>query len=364
MDYLMPTRVIMGEGCVRANSACFSRLGKRALVVTGRSSARTTGALSDVLAACEQEGIEAFLYEEVTSNPDVACCYAGAALARSMQVDFIVAVGGGSPMDAAKAIALLACQDVPEDYFFTWSYTEKALPLIAVPTTAGTGSEVTPYAIITDRREERKTSIASPAVFPKIAFLDAAYIAFMPRELTIHTAIDALSHAVEGMLTSKTSPLSDALALEAIARVGPQLKRLAADEKPDREALLYGSMVAGMVIAQAGTALVHAMGYPLTYHRNIDHGRANGLILGAWFRLMADVEPGIVAAILRAAGLPDITAFETLLNGLLGEREPLTADEITRYSELPLKLAKIKKYRVMPTAEEIAALYRESCPEK
>src|SRR5699024_3535323 len=118
----------------------------------------------------------------------------GAALARQVQADFIIAIGGGSPMDAAKAIALLACQDIPKAQLFTQQQRGKTLPLICIPTTAGTGSEVTQYSVLTNDAQKTKTSLAAPCLFPQAALLDGKYMMRLPRTATIHTALDAFSH--------------------------------------------------------------------------------------------------------------------------------------------------------------------------
>ena len=153
--------------------------------------------------------------------------------------------------------------------------------MIHIPTTAGTGSEVTPYAILTNELGKTKTSIAAPCLFPKYALCDPKYMMSLNAEITINTAIDALSHAVEGMLTLRGNVLSDALAIESIscmASVFEALKKRVFTLE-DRRSFLYASMVAGIVISQTGTTAVHSMGYSLTYFRDVDHGRANGLVI-------------------------------------------------------------------------------------
>lgn len=141
----------------------------------------------------------------------------------------------------------------------------------------GTGSEVTPYAIVTNDFKRTKTSLSAPEMFPKLAFLDGKYMLSLPRNTTIHTAIDALSHAVEGMFTTKSTPQGDLAALESIRLlfgIFPKLQASSALSLSERDTLLYASMLAGTVIAQAGTTAVHTLGYALTYHYGTDHGEA------------------------------------------------------------------------------------------
>lgn len=169
-------------------------------------------------------------------------------------------------MDAAKAIATLAVQERTDEDIFAGGYEAKALPMAHVPTTAGTGSEVTPYSILTNDARQTKTSISSPAMFPRLAFLDGKYMENLPVASTVNTALDAFSHAVEGMLSRNATPLSDTLAKESLRMLYPLLSKTAGTlTLEERDELLYASMLAGMTIAQSGTTAVHGMGYSLTY---------------------------------------------------------------------------------------------------
>lgn len=139
------------------------------------------------------------------SNPTVECVYDGAETAMEEEVDFVIAIGGGSPMDSAKAIALLAVSDIERKNLFDGNIGNKALPMIHIPTTAGTGSEVTPYAILTNHEKQTKKSIASPCLFPTYALLDAKYTKNLGLATTVNTAIDSLSHSVEGMMSKRAN---------------------------------------------------------------------------------------------------------------------------------------------------------------
>ncbi|WP_141694398.1 iron-containing alcohol dehydrogenase, partial [Desulfosporosinus sp. BG] len=191
--YYMPTRVIIGDDCIIKNSELFIPLGKKALIVTGAQSAKSNGSEKDVRTALESVGINYLVFDKVMSNPTISCVYEGASLAKEKGVDFIIAIGGGSPMDAGKAIALLAVQDIEEESLFSGNYEKTVLPMAFVPTTAGTGSEVTQYSILTNDKAQTKTSIASDLLFPTVTFLDAKYTEHLAVTTTINTAIDALS---------------------------------------------------------------------------------------------------------------------------------------------------------------------------
>lgn len=360
--YFMPTRVFIGPGCVKANAPRFSSLGSSALVMTGRSSARLNGSAGDVRAALESLGIRYRFYEEIEPNPTIADCRKAAGVAREFEADFVIGIGGGSPLDAAKATALLARNDLVDSAIFANSYPKPALPIVAVPTTAGTGSEVTQFSILTNDSITSKSSIAWDGIFPSIALLDAAYTESLPRAVTVNTALDALSHAIEGYLANKSDPMSRTLALESMGVICRSLRRLegASIAREVREDLLFASNMAGMVIAQTFTTAVHGMGYSLTYFRHIDHGRANGLLLGAYLAFIARDFPKPVAEVLSACGAPSLAALRDLLDGVLGERESIGEDEIARFSSLAIKTGHIANTMKTPTEGDLAAIYRES----
>lgn len=367
--YYMPTRVISGRDCIFYNKEIFKGLGKKAMLVTGANSAKKNGSEADVRTALAAVGVDCLVFDRVMSNPSVDCVYEGAAVARENNVDFIIALGGGSPMDAGKAIALLAVQDIKEEDLFSGAYGDKALPMVFVPTTAGTGSEVTQYSILTNDRARTKTSIATDLLFPEVAFLDSKYLEKLPVSVTVNTAVDALSHAVEGMLSVRASIISNALAKESIRTimscVPDMLEALESDapqaiQPETRELLLQASLMAGMVIAQTGTTAVHAMGYSLTYFRDIDHGRANGLLLGEYLRLVEKERPELAVKILMAMGFGHQNQFKELMNRLLGQKEKVSSEEIISFSGAAIRTRNIANCIVKPSEEDIREMYRKS----
>jgi len=361
-NYLMPTRVISGDGCIDAFAAEMKPFGKTAMLVTGSGSAKKNGSFDDVTAALKKNGQTYFVYDKVKSNPTVPCVYEGAAEAKQGGADFIVAIGGGSPMDAAKVIALLACRDIPESELFSGDYGNRALPIIAVPTTAGTGSEVTQYSIITNDKAETKTIIATPMIFPKIAFLDAKYLMDLPRDTMINTVVDALSHAVEGMLSVRAGVISDTLASSSAKTIISSCKDLENGTltKDQYSGLLHASTLAGMVIANTGTTVVHAMGYSLTYYKDIAHGRANGLLLGRYLEYVRDKSPALCGRICAMAGLKDEGELKTKLASLLDKPEQLTGDEILRYSSKAAVSKNVQNGLIPISQSEIETIYRDS----
>jgi alcohol dehydrogenase class IV len=368
-NFYMPTRIIMGEDCIRKQAALMKDLGRKALIVTGTSSAAKNGALRDIKEALESQRITYDIYDKIRSNPSIESVYEGAECARRNGSEFVIGIGGGSPMDAAKAIALLAIQNIREEELFSGKYTGGALPIILVPTTAGTGSEVTPYSILTNDIKQTKTSISTPLIFPKIAFLDARYTMTLPMTETINTALDAFSHAIEGMLTKKATEITDNLALESISRITNCIKRLTPVRvnsesnqlsQSIREKLLSGSLMAGIVIAHTGTTAVHSMGYCLTYFKNVEHGRANALLLPSFLRFYAKSDPEPVKKILNASGSASMDEFEAIFLRLLGEREEITQKELERYTTIAAQAKNVLNSKVTPTREDMEYIYTRS----
>ena len=358
-QYYMPVRLVCGRDCVRERADLFSGFGKKALIVTGKSSAKN-GALADTEAALSANGQKWLVYDSIPPNPTVASVREGGRLARGFGAEFVVAIGGGSPMDAAKAIAMLAKQEAED--IFSYSATGDVLPMLHIPTTAGTGSEVTPYAILTNDEKETKTSISNPAYFPKIAFLDGKYMRGLPQSTTVYTAVDAMSHAMEGMLSVRAGALSDALARESLRILHGELPALAKGEYTDgdRDALLYAATLAGMVIANTGTCAVHSMGYSLTYFHGAPHGRANGLLLPEFFAVCEEKSPARAKEILHAAGFASHKEFAEALAPLLGKREAIADDRLRAYARKASVNKNIKNCSVFFGEEDLYRVLKRS----
>lgn len=359
--YLMPTRIILGRDCLVHNSHYFKTLGHKALIVTGKNSAKKSGALDQVIEALTTASISYKIFDEVEPNPSIACVCKGGELAKNFGANFVIGIGGGSPMDAAKAIALVAQNGWSED-LFRQSYKNRPLPIVAVPTTAGTGSEVTQYSIVTDSVNQTKRSIATPDIFPTYSFLDGQFMEKLSAVNTINTAIDAFSHAAEGYLAGRANRLSDTLAEESMNILGQYLFGLKEKELTleDRDQLLYASMLAGMVIAQTGTTIVHGMGYSLTYFRHIDHGRANGLLFSSFLRFSMSENAKKVQKIIELLGAKDLNDFTSKMNHLLGEKEVFTREELEDFSARAIKTGNVNNTRPVPTKEQLIAIYCES----
>ena len=204
MEFYIPTKVYHEDGAVLNHSAEIASLGRKAFIVTGKSSAVKTGALDDVIKALESNDTDYILYDKIEENPSVEAIMEATDTGRGHGADFVIGIGGGSPMDAAKAIALMVQnRDTAEEVLYK-ELKIKALPVAEVPTTCGTGSEVTPYAILTRNDKKTKQSIKH-RIYPSVACIDAKYLKYAPVSVIRNTAIDALCHLIESYFNKKST---------------------------------------------------------------------------------------------------------------------------------------------------------------
>ncbi len=254
-------------------------LSGKVMLVTGRRFARESGYLDKLRSLLAKSGAsDVVVFDRVEPNPSAETVNEGGEVARREKVDFVVGFGGGSAMDAAKGIAVLAAQGGEiSDYYYPAEVDPPVLPVIAIPTTCGTGSEVTRYAVISER--SRKNVVVSDHIVPVAAVLDAGVLDHLPKEILAHTAMDALSHAIEACFHVKASELTEVFSAES-AKLIFEIFGPAYDGDPEhREKLLYASMLAGLAINLSGTVFVHGLGYYLTEKYGIPHGLANSLFL-------------------------------------------------------------------------------------
>lgn len=351
------SKIIFGSQAVKESSNLLEDIGKNALIVIGQGgSARKNGALHDVCELLQNASITWDIFDQVEANPSIDTVRAGARLAQANKSDFIIGIGGGSPLDAAKAIAILAVNELDNDALLNLQF-KNVLPVIAIPTTAGTGSEVTPYAILTFPLMETKKNIASPKITPRLAILDPAYTCDLPFRVTVDTAVDAYSHALESYLAVRSTPLSELYAREALRILGKQLEMLTKIKKLDmdqREALLYGSMLGGMAISTTGTSIPHAMGYYLTFFKGITHGRANGMIMPAYmdFNLRRSNHPKVKEALILS-GFQNLEQFADLMTDLCGQAPVCNEAEKDKFITQTLQAKNLVNNIVSPAQEDL-----------
>ncbi len=281
-EFATTPRVILRPGAMARPADWVNSLpGKRLFVITDPGLVKA-GVIAPVVAALEQAGMSVALYSDVEADPPEARVMATVEAARAASAEVVVGLGGGSSMDTAKLVALLAANPQPLDDIYGIGLAKgPRLPLVQVPTTAGTGSEVTPIAIVTTPTQEKK-GVVSPLLYPDLAILDAELTLGLPPAVTAMTGIDAMVHAIEAYTSKlKKNPLADSLAREALRLMYDHLPRVLADGRNlgSRSAMLAGSMMAGMAFANAPVAAVHALAYPLGGHFHVPHGLSNALVL-------------------------------------------------------------------------------------
>lgn len=329
MKFYMPVKVFFEKDAVRKNAAVLASAGSKALIVTGKRSAKLSGALDDVIYALESEGKSYFIFDGIEENPSVETIIKAKDLALKEGADFVIGVGGGSPMDASKAIALLAANP-GEGEDFLWLKYDKlpaALPVIAVPTTCGTGSEVTGVAVIT-RNDVRTKMSMSYRIFPRFAFVDGKYLKAAPMSVIGNTAVDALAHLVESRIHSGYNDMVETVNADGLlvfARTKDKLYNNSPLDEEDYMNLMEASLLAGMSIAQSGTSIPHGLSYTLTYERGVPHGKAVGRFLGGY---MKHADPAVTADILSKAGFGSLDEYEDFYAKLcLDENDPIVTDK-------------------------------------
>jgi len=330
----MPTKIISGKNCVKDNADLFA-LGRKAIIVCGRSGARKSGALDDVCTILSSICVEYDIFDKISENPPLLTCYEGGKLARDC--DFVVGIGGGSALDAAKAVASFATNpDIAPEEIFNISVLKKGLPIIAIPTTAGTGSEANPYSVLSLPDGERKQTFNTRCSYPVYSFLDPTYTMSLPESFTVSTALDAFHHALESLLSPKSTDFSEMMALYAAKKIWDVLTEYPENYSfEQREKLLYASCAAGVAISITGTGFPHPLGYSLTMLDGISHGRACAVFAPDYIDLNATTEEGARKLDLLYAKLsvkPKV--LKEYLSALAGVELSFTKDEIVKRENL------------------------------
>ena len=333
----------------------------------------------EILSRLERAGISPGVFTETVPDPTTEVVDAGVRALREGDFDSLVGVGGGSPIDTAKAVALLGSHGGRmRDYKAPVVTDAPALPMVAVPTTAGTGSESTRYSIITDVETDEKMLCAGLAMLPRAALVDFELTLEMPARLTADTGVDALTHAIEAYVSTKANPISDGLAREAMRTLFAHLRSAYADpaDRAAREAVMAGATQAGMAFSNSSVALVHGMSRPIGAHFKVAHGLSNAMLLPTVTEFSVGSAPERYADCARAMGMaaPGSTDGEAtgalvwelrLLNEELGVPSPRAHGiDAERWWELAPLMARQalasgspgNNPRV-PTAEEVVELY-------
>lgn len=314
----MPVKCYWGENSVEENSSVLNTLGKSCLILTGKSSAEKSGAFADAVKALEKEGISWSHFNGIGENPLISACHSAGEAARKAKAEFILGIGGGSVLDAAKAVAIYASNKSlsPID-IYKREYENAPLPVALIGTTAGTGSEVTAVAVLTNDETGVKKSISGPDCYAAISFCDPKYTATLPYASTVSTALDAFAHAIEGFFTPKGNGIIRLYAEKCIPELYLSLKKLSQSTDIDtemRKSLYYSSIYAGLVINTCGTAFPHPLGYVLTENYGIPHGTACAAFFAPFIDRCAEYSPEKFADFV--AMTEDINTVKSVISSL------------------------------------------------
>jgi alcohol dehydrogenase class IV len=303
-QFKAPSIVVNGPGSVKEVGASARNLGTKALLVTDNLLERI-GLLDDIKKSLEAVGVGFVIYDKVVTEPTTAYVEEGIKIYQEAKADLLIAVGGGSPIDAAKGISALATNPGKmSDFEGPNRIPKPGAPLIAIPTTAGTGSEVTQFTIITDTIRNVKMLIASLNIMPRVAIVDPVMTYQMPQSITAGTGLDALTHAIEAYVSVKAQPITDALALHAIRLIGGNLRLAWANggNVEARNNMMMGALEAGLAFSNASVALVHGMARPVGAYFHVPHGISNAALLTTVILFSISGNPRRYADIAEAMG--------------------------------------------------------------
>ncbi|WP_455793398.1 iron-containing alcohol dehydrogenase [Clostridium butyricum] len=319
-NYNLPVNIIFGRGSVSEIGSEVLKYGKTALIVTGKTSTKKTGLLDRTIKLLNESDIKTIVFDKVEQNPLTTTAYDGAELAKKEKCDVVVGLGGGSIMDAAKAIAFITLNEGDvSDYIFGKKTSDEALPIILVPTTCGTGSEGNGFAVLTNPDNNDKKSLRCNAIVAKASIIDPELMTTMPKHILASVGFDALCHNMEAYLSKNEQPLTTIMALQGIELIGKNLVKVY-NNKDDMEAfekITWASTLGGMVINTAGVTAPHGMEHPASGLKNIVHGRGLAALTPVIYEESISAAPEKFAMISRLLGGSDENDCVQVIRNLL-----------------------------------------------
>lgn len=341
--FTLPRDIYYGAGAISELNVLKGH--KKAMIFTGGSSMKRGGFLQKVEDVLHDIGMETQLFEGIEPDPSIETVFRGAEAMRAFEPDVIVAIGGGSPIDAAKAMWVF--YEHPEKTFedikdpFTIPVLRNKAIFVAIPSTSGTATEVTAFSVITDYKTDIKYPLADFEITPDIAILDTDIPLTMPKKLTAHTGMDALTHAIEAYVATARSNFSDALALQAISDIYDSLVASYYGDKAAREKMHIAQCMAGMAFSNALLGIAHSLAHKTGAVFHIPHGCCNAILLPSVIEFNAKVCAERYAAIARHIGLPGKTD------------EQLTSALVDSIKALNKKLDIAQTYKENGVSEEV-----------
>ena len=376
--FSVPQNIIVGRGSLaKLPEVAEKSGGKKAFIISGPH-LNKMGIVQSCVDALKAKGIESSVFTETEGNPSVETVDKASAAYKESGADFIVALGGGSPMDVAKAVGVVARYGGSiTEYEGADKVSGDIIPLIAVPTTAGTGSEVTAFSVITDHSRNYKLTVFSYKLIPSYAILDAELLTTAPASVAAACGIDALVHALEAYISTAASPFSDAMAEKALELIGANIRCYAAN-RGDIEAaenMLVGSLFAGIAFSWARLGDVHAMSHPVSAYFNVPHGVANAILLPTIveYNMLADKGKylNIYNYIAELPAAPEEFTADMLVDELLNLNEALgipagleeagvTKDKFDAMADDAMKSGNIAVNPRSTTKKDVLALYEKA----
>lgn len=372
-QYYLPVNLVFGRGTADLIGEKAARLGKRALIVTGGRSTRESGLLARTEELLKRQGVSSVLFDKVEPNPMTTTVCEGAGIAVEEACDLVVALGGGSSLDAAKGIAFQAVNggDINE-YIFGKKVSDKALPVLAVPTTCGTGSEGNGFAVMTNPDTLDKKSLRCSAIVPKCSIIDPLLMTTMPQTVLASVGFDALCHNMDGYLSSIAQPLTDMMALEGIRLAADSLIKVYhnREDLDSWEKLCLASTLGGMVINTAGVTALHGMEHPVSGLKNAVHGRGLAALAPYVYEASIKGSPDKFAAMSKLLGGKDESDFVSQIRELIAELHltetlgemGISEADVPWLTENCMKIsaASIASHPVILNPEEISRIYTKS----
>ncbi len=278
--FFSPTKIYFERNGIDKYLPLIKNYGKKVLIVSGKNFVYKTGLIEKIKGIMEKEKIEYSIFSNVNPEPDIENVEKGVEFCIKERCDVILAIGGGSAMDVGKCIAAMVKNPGNlRNYFGEAHFENEVLPIIAIPTTCGTGSEVTRYAVIVDKRENTKKTMSSEKIMPVLAIMDPNILDYLPSQLIAATGMDAFSHSAESYLAINSDFISQIFSIESLKLLKENLKKAVDGDKESKENVFLASTFAGYSINKTGTIIVHGIGYSLTIKYGIHHGTANAVFL-------------------------------------------------------------------------------------
>lgn len=335
-QFKVPDKIMMGDNIVASVENVFNLYGKHALIVTGPNVARST-MIASLERTLDNDRVKYTVITNIEGEPTVSMVEHGVEVYHENGCDFIIGLGGGSPLDAAKAIAAMTkLEGTINDYKGVRIDDEELPPVVCIPTTAGSGSEVTKYTIITDDNTGAKMLLAGNSLLPQVAMLDYTFSNGCPKTVTAATGLDALTHAIEAFISVNAQPLTDALALSAIKRIMrylPQAYRDGSNFNARRE-MAIAALQAGISINNTGVTLIHGMSRPIGAKFHVPHGMCNAMLLSVCLNDMemaARHNLSRIATYLRIQAVDEIDASEKFVEEVEKILDKLEVPTMSKY---------------------------------